>query len=331
MNSFRRPPWGRVAWVGGGLALGVLALAWVVRDAGVETTRALIARSVAWLPLALAIEGLRIAVEFAATHRLFSMLRSAVPRGPLARIQMIGYAIGNVVPAGRAVAEATKVGLVAPFAGVARAAAVAAATQGLHLAASGCILALSALAALSTSHRTLITTLAAQSAVLVGLGAFVLVVGRVAPMEGRWFARLPRFGAGLRAFRRALLRLPAVPVGPFAWILASRGLQVVLIGVLAHAVGCPRDPRTALVGEGLLLTGASMGDFVPGQIGAVEGAFALFSADLGASRPNAIAVALLVHFVQTFWVVMGFFALAYDGERRPASRGAPRGITTVSP
>ena len=60
-------------------------------------------------------------------------------------------------------------------------------------------------------------------------------------------------------------------------------------------------------------------------------AFALFAADLGTSKANAIAVGLLVHLVQLFWVLVGALAMASDFERRGVVRAAPRGITPVAP
>jgi uncharacterized membrane protein YbhN (UPF0104 family) len=312
MDSAGRKRWTRAAAVGGGLALGFFALSWVIRDAGVETTRHLVVRAMPWLPLALSIEALRIVVELLSARKLFAMLRSPLSLVPLARVQMVGYSIGNLLPAGRAVAEATKAGLLAPLTTVANAAAVATTSQGLHLLASAFVLLFSSLAALASLHE-------------------VLGVSRMAPAEGKWFARLPRFGAGLQAFRRALHALPAVPAAPFAWILASRLLQIGSIATLAHAIGFRAGPIAAFMGEGILLTGASMGDFVPGQIGAVEGAFAIFASQLGTSKANAIALALLLHLVQTFWVIAGVFVLGYDVDKRPASRAPPRGITIVSP
>jgi uncharacterized membrane protein YbhN (UPF0104 family) len=331
MDSAGRKRWTRAAAVGGGLALGFFALSWVIRDAGVETTRHLVVRAMPWLPLALSIEALRIVVELLSARKLFAMLRSPLSLVPLARVQMVGYSIGNLLPAGRAVAEATKAGLLAPLTTVANAAAVATTSQGLHLLASAFVLLFSSLAALASLHEGLASALALQAAILAGAGMTVLGVSRMAPAEGKWFARLPRFGAGLQAFRRALHALPAVPAAPFAWILASRLLQIGSIATLAHAIGFRAGPIAAFMGEGILLTGASMGDFVPGQIGAVEGAFAIFASQLGTSKANAIALALLLHLVQTFWVIAGVFVLGYDVDKRPASRAPPRGITIVSP
>src|SRR4051794_7237423 len=92
----------------GFLLLGVAAVSWIVRDAGVDTTYRLIRQALPWLPLALAIEGTRIGCELLASARMFRLMGRPIPFLSLLRGQFAGYVLGSVVPMGRTAAEATK-------------------------------------------------------------------------------------------------------------------------------------------------------------------------------------------------------------------------------
>jgi hypothetical protein len=85
---------------------------------------------------------------------------------------------------------------------------------------------------------------------------------------------------------------------------------------LAHAAGASFLLARPFVALAVAITGASAFDFVPGQIGALEGAFALFAPAMQLAGPAAIAVALLVHLVQVAWVVFGIGVLVLGRSRR---------------
>ena len=53
------------------------------------------------------------------------------------------------------------------------------------------------------------------------------------------------------------------------------------------------------------MVGGSLGDFVPGQLGATHGAFALAAPWLGIAVSDAVAVAISLHFQQVLWGVDG--------------------------
>ena len=71
----------------------------------------------------------------------------------------------------------------------------------------------------------------------------------------------------------------------------------------------------------------ALGVLVPGQIGATEGAFAASAADLGMTAEAALAVALIAHVAQTFWLVAGSLAPMVWPARLPLNV-APEGSTT---
>jgi len=211
---------------------------------------------------------------------------------------------------GRVAAEATKAGILASHAGLANTAAVAAVTQALHLMASAVILVPCVAAARSTSASLGLTAAIAGQCVLLGAaGAAILLAAYFAPCESRFLQRFPRVMNALGAFRGAIRSLPHFPTGALAWLVVGRLLQVMLLAVLTRAVGSAFSVAGPFVAQAVLLMGATVADVVPGQIGAFEAAFALFSSALGMSRANAVAVALLVHLVQALWTIVGFGAI----------------------
>jgi hypothetical protein len=87
-------------------------------------------------------------------------------------------------------------------------------------------------------------------------------------------------------------------------------------------VGPGRRGGAQGLGDHLLLIGASAGDVVPGQIGALEGAFSFFADAVGTTRRQGVALALLIHLIQLAWVLVGFVVLALG---RPKVRPTPEG------
>ena len=77
--------------------------------------------------------------------------------------------------------------------------------------------------------------------------------------------------------------------------LVARSAQAVQYGVILHAVGGAASAHGALIAHGIELVGATLGDFLPNQLGVVDGAYRTFAADVGfASAPaRAISIALL--------------------------------------
>jgi uncharacterized membrane protein YbhN (UPF0104 family) len=293
------------------LTVGVLALYYVVKQAGVAETVSLLKRALPFLPVALILEGGRIGTEVMAARNLFSLQRSVVPTGSVIRAQLVGYALGNVLPVGRVAAEATKAGILATHAGLANTAAVAAVTQALHLMASAVVLVPCVVAARSSSASLGLTAaIVGQCALLGAIGGAILLAAYFVPCDGRYLRRFPKIANGLGAFRTAMRSLPHFPIGALAWLTAGRFLQVALLAALAHAVGAAFSIAAPFVAQAVLLIGASVADVVPGQIGAYETAFALFSDAIRMSKVNAVAVALLVHLVQATWTVVGFGAIA---------------------
>jgi uncharacterized membrane protein YbhN (UPF0104 family) len=248
------------------------------------------------------------------------LLEARVPARALLRAQLVGYAICNVVPVGRVACEATKANILKTHASLPKTAAAAAIAQALHLIASAVILVPCVAAARSReSSLGLSLTIVGQCVVLAAIGGGLLLVCYFAPL-GAALGRVPKVGALLEEFRSAMRKLPRFPVAALSWLVLNRFLQVALIAILIRAVGSEWSLRGALVAQAVLLIGASAGDIVPGQIGALEGALTFFSASIGTTQPNGLAIALLIHLVQSLWVVVGFVSLGLGRSPQTALR-----------
>ena len=67
-------------------------------------------------------------------------------------------------------------------------------------------------------------------------------------------------------------------------------------------------PTTPLLIFGPHLVGLAAGDLVPGQIGALDGAFAFASSALGITRAAALSIPVVLHVVQLAWGAIGVVA-----------------------
>jgi uncharacterized membrane protein YbhN (UPF0104 family) len=300
----------RWLWIAASSTLGIAAMGSVLYQAGAGATRDVLFRALPFLPMVLFLEGARIGTEVLAARNVFLLLRAKVPAWALVRAQLVGYSICNVLPVGRMASEAAKAGLLKSHANLSETAAVAAVAQALNLVASAVIL-LPGFWAVKASGGSVALSLAimGQCLLLAGIGATLLVVARFVPLDRALSHRLPKVSAALERFRLAMSQLPRFPFGALGWLVVNRALQVALIAVLLRAVGAAWSIGNPVVAESVLIVGGSAGDVIPGQLGAIEGAFCFFANAFGATKPNGLAVALLIHLVQSVWVFAGFVTL----------------------
>ena len=209
-------------------------------------------------------------------------------------------------------------------------AAVGAVTQALHLIASAIVLVpcIFAARAVGTSV-TLSAAITGQAAVLMTAGSAVFIAAYFVPAGSRLFERFPRVARALDAFRSAIRQLPRFPLAPLFWLVMTRVLQMGLIMWLARALGSPISLPGGLVAQAVLQIGASAFDFVPGQIGALEGVFRFFASSIGTTAISAVAIALLLHVVQACWILVGAVLLA-RGQRKRAAETVPMAAPAFS-
>jgi uncharacterized membrane protein YbhN (UPF0104 family) len=299
-----------------GLAAGIALALWALGRIDTEAACALMASALPLLPVALAIEAMRIGAEALAARSLFRAMNVPITPTALARAHLVAYSVLNSMPMGRVAAEVTKATVLSSQAPLANTSAVATISQALNLIGSACIL-VPCIVAARAAHASfgLAATLLGQCAVLGATGLVLLAFAYFVPVRWRLLARVPRIAAGLEQFRAAMRALPSFPWAALGFIVVNRLLQVGLLALLVHAVGAEFSLARPFVAIAVLITGASALDFVPGQVGALEGAFTMFASAMQLSATAALALALLVHAIQFSWILVGA-AMMLAGRRR---------------
>jgi hypothetical protein len=287
--------------------VGLGALGLLVRGVGPATLLAVLRASARWLPLLLALDALRVVAEATATYALSEPVRRRVPRSELARIHVVAYAVAMTMPAGRAAAETVKAAMLAPFIGAPEAAAVGVANQATSLLAGALAGLASVAAALWLTGLSPLTGVFATFVVFTtGAFAVIQVACRRREVGDLVLRRFERMAEATAAFREALARIPVAPPVATLAALASRAVAVVELGVLLWVLGGRYGAGEALLAQGVVGAGGAVGDFVPGQLGATDGAFALAAPYLGLALVEGVAVSVLLHCLQAMWALIGW-------------------------
>lgn len=286
-------------------AVGVGAVALLIRSVGVPALLAALRSSARWLPLLFALEIGRAAFEALATWSLSARVRQRVGLGAMARIHVIGFAVSGVMPAGRAAAETVKAAMLSRFVGAPEAAAIgvgnqSAALLGGAIAALPCAIA----ALLLTGTSWLTAAVGAFAAVTFVVTAIFQIALRRPALGGALLRRFTRTENATAAFSEAMARLPAISVSATLAVLGARALFTIELAVLLHAASGGASAGRALLAHGVSLVGGAAGDLVPGQLGASDGAFALGARYLGISAADGVAMAMTLHVLQLGWVAL---------------------------
>jgi hypothetical protein len=236
----------------------------------------------------------------------------------------IAYAMMSLLPAGRAAGEFTRAALFSKHLGTPRAATTSACLQAAYLAANG-VLSAAGFIAVATGFGAaspLALLLAGNVLFQAAVAGGVLAILRDARL-GRWLDRLRlRFVPG--AVRHPPLDAEErrrVPWRAAAICTAGRAVQVVQYGVILYAVGGALTVGNTFIAHGIHLVGATLGDMLPNQLGATDGAYRAFAGTLGfADDPaRALSIAFLVRIAQLTTTVACVLAAALT--RHASSRG----------
>ena len=304
--------------------VGLAGAALVVHFTGSALIWSAILGAVEWMPLALAIEGARIAVEAEATRQLYGHLGGGVPRRSLYRAQLLAYSVFVLVPAGRAASEATKAGMLGAEAGRMRAAAVASVAQGVALLGTGVTAIACALAASAREGGwDLALVLWINAAAVIALGGLLLFAIRrrsVGKLVAKVLGWLGTDESQRRGFRSEVKRIAPIPWRALAGFVASRALSVAIFFVLLVAVGAGPAVGGALRAMGVSLLGAAALDLVPADLGLTEGAFVLFAHDVGIDATQGVAIGVLFHVIQLTWVLFSALAALVWRPQRSGAR-----------
>jgi hypothetical protein len=288
------------------VALGLVGLALVVyliHDAGPERVVSVLWEAGSWLPLILALELTQLGCDVLALRSILGRAWSQVPLPSLVRSSGVAYAMMVLLPAGRAAGEVTRATVLSKHLGVPRAASTSTKLQAAYLSANGV---LSAAAWTVVAGRfgvasplalLLLGNVVIQAFISVGLIA-ILWDARL----GRWLDRVRRRFLGQKEEPAPLdaSDRKRVPWRAAAVCTVARAAQVTQYGVILHAVGGAGTFRNAFITHGIHLIGATLGDFMPNQLGVVDGAYRAFAADVGfAHEPaRALSIAFLARIAQ---------------------------------
>jgi uncharacterized membrane protein YbhN (UPF0104 family) len=233
--------------------------------------------------------------------------------------QLVAHAMLNVAPGGRAAAEVTKAALIAPWVGGAEAAGAATMMQAATFVGVGLMSAACAAGAWATSGTsTLFWLLLANVALLLTLGVGMRVLLRSPRAVGWMIRRLPERHQHLERFRDAARAGDLFAFQPAFFLFLGMGCQVLQMRVLAGAVGATATMAGAFAAQGVHLVTASLAQFVPGQLGAREAAFALAAQTLGTTPARAATMAIVAHLSQLALASIGFVTLlAWRRRARP--------------
>jgi hypothetical protein len=299
---------------------GAALVAWIVARMGPARVAASARELALWAPIVVALEGARIGTEVWTTRALYGEAGRRLSLGRLVRATLVAYPVILLAPAGRLGGEALKATLLARAVGRARAAAAAVQLQVLPLVAQSAVSIPCVLIAMGVWGSSALTVaIAVQTLTGVGLAVFVVLATRPARL-GRIVARFSeRFGAATARLQQELWRMGPLPRLPLAAQLVGRlllGAQVIL---LAHAAGVPRGLVGGLLTLGVHFVGKALGDFVPAQLGTIDGAWAVAAEPLGASGASLVAGAIVFHASQLLWAAVGALAALWGaGRARPA-------------
>jgi hypothetical protein len=284
------------------LAFGVLGLgllAGAVWSAGARDVLRGLGDGVHALPEVALVEALMLVCSTLALRALYGDDAARVTPRQWLKAGALGFAVGAVLPIGRATAEATRAVLLRKRVGGARAAVAAVQMQGVALLSNALLSVVAFSAALAALGLVGISSLILANAVLAAVvGASILILrqsGRPGRLLGALAKRGRKFGtefdAAAGASRRSL-------VHSLAWESLGRALQVFQCAVALAAVGRPSGLARTLVARGMLLVGGALGDFIPGQLGATEATLVVGATALGLTAAGAAALALLIHGAQ---------------------------------
>ncbi len=307
----------RFACVGFGLALGL----YLVRGVGFARVAETLSEARAWVPVLVLLELAIVAADaFAAgtllrgTAGIPSAAADHPPRGAASlfawiRASALANACAQFLPAGRAAGEAARGATLAPYFGTPRVVAAFARLQACSLlgTATASLVLAALVGLLATGSRALAPLLLGNALLCAAVGGGIFLVIRSA-RPGTWLHRvLTRFVPSAKPGASPSRRASAQAVG---LCTLGRVVQGIQYGVAVLAVGGMFSLTSAATSDGIHLVGASGGDLMPNQVGAMEAAYRYFAEPLGFGEApaRALSIAVLMHGVQVGVALIGLMA-----------------------
>jgi hypothetical protein len=309
-----RSPLGRLV----AATVGVVGVSLLLRHVGPAAVLHTIQSGAGYLPLALALEGGILTCTLLALRELYGPDRHHLTPGILARAGLLGYVAMSLVPAGRTVAEALRATILSRNTSGPRAAVAALQLQGCALLANAAASTCDAVVTFMSLGATPGGAAIGVNALLTLLAGLLILLGSRASRMGHHMGRLwPKIQAFGKGFDEHMSLSEALPIRSILWECGGRLLQATQYAILLRAVGGVFSLRGGFIAQGIHLVATTAGDLIPAQLGATEANFALFARTLSLPASGGVAIALMAHLVQLFWVLVGILAWTLW----PASKG----------
>ena len=215
-----------------------------------------------------------------------------IPLTAWIRAGLLGYLMMGLLPAGRAIAELTRAGILSRYFPAAETLKNATQMQVVALYANFMISVPCTLALFVMTGFSISTGLIAANAVVT------LVLG----------------SGLLYAVKHLKFSIKHLPKSAMLWETLGRGFQTIQYAVLIHAVGGKSGILNSLAAQAFHLVGAATGEFVPAQLGFTELSFSLQGKLLGLAAPSAISIAVLAHSAQIIWMLIAALSTAWVSE-----------------
>lgn len=287
---------------------GVVAVVLLVRQIGVHTLLALVKRALPWMPALLALELVRIGAETIGTRAIAVAADDAARRldwGAWLRMHLVANAALVVLPAGRTICEGIKMASISAVTSAPRAAGIVVVQHSMTLLALAAISVPCAIAAWVLGAPVIALAVAAHAALcVVGMVGMILAArhAKIPAFAAKWFVHAPD---ALETFRETVRGMPWFPPGAFGAKLLNRAVQAVQYVILLVAVGGGFSAIRGFHADGVNLVGSALGEFMPAQVGAMDGSFAYAATSLGVTVAMAMAIATLARLTQLSWSAVG--------------------------
>jgi len=282
--------------------LGVLLLVYLVHRADPARVLATARAGLVYLPLLALCNGAFFVFEAYGQRSLLGEAGARIPQLVFVRTTLAAYVAGTLLPIGRAGAEVARIATYSPYVGGARAAAASAAFQVPALwgtAIFGTLCAMAAAAQLGPGSQ-LTWILLAHALGSLGLGVLLYLVLRRAALGHQVSRFFPSLAERAASFDAAAIVPTRLYWGAVGWCLLARAVEIAQFALALAAVGLIPTPTRATLAAGVQIVGATVGEAIPGQLGAVEAAFAYFAPALGLGEQaaHAVTMPLLVRVAQ---------------------------------
>ena len=275
-------------------AAGAIVL--VVERMGWSTIAPTLSRLLPWIPVLLALEGLRIGSDAFALRTLCGEPVRSISRREWLRFHLAANAALVVLPGGRAVSEGIKIARLKPLIGTGRAAAAIVTLHVTTLLGIASISIGAALLAWIARAPLLASALLIHAGVCLAGGFALRAASSRAKVPPRWVDE-----AVIDDFRAASRSLPIVPRRAMAAKLLNRGAQVAQFSIVLASV------KAGVLASGVSLLGGIVSDLSIASIGATDGAFALAAPALALAVPSALLVAGIARLVSLVWSAASVF------------------------